>query len=116
MAWYPKADETIQIDVDLSEPATLEKILLRAGHELHNHPALKEGKITVTSSLDGQMFYPLLEAQMPTIQLSNSLLIREGLGIQARYLRISLEAKSMPAHSAWAVSELALWGTPKTSR
>jgi len=112
VAWYAHADREITITVDLSRTCRLERIRLIAGHILPNFPAVLHGHIEVLSSSDGDMFYPVArETLLEGRGKHTPSMDYDDLGIEARFVRIVLQAGASSKYSVWAISELAIWGT-----
>ena len=111
--WLAKADEEISIVVDLSKPLLIERLRFIGGHILSNYPSVVDGSVEISMSLDGKMYYPiatevLLEGRgkwTPDMDYDK-------LGIRGRYVKVAFKARHVINHSVWAVSELAVWGTP----
>ena len=110
VAWRADRNESIVVDVDLGRPVRLGRLLLRAAHQLSEHPRFTKGTITVLTSHDGKAFYPLSK-RMLVDGMPADLLIRENLGIAARTVRIEMTTEQAKPHAVWAISELALWGS-----
>ena len=111
VAWYAHADREIVVTVDLSRTCRIERIRLVAGHILPNFPAVLHGRIEMLSSSDGDIYYPLAgETLLEGRGKHTPSMDYDDLGIEARFIRIVLQAGASLRYSVWAISELAVWG------
>ncbi|MFH1614043.1 MAG: discoidin domain-containing protein [Planctomycetota bacterium] len=113
VAWHAKADQEISVVVDLSKPLLIERLRLDAGHILSYYPSVVDGSIDIMTSIDGKMYYSITtETFLEGRGKSTPDMDYDKLGIRARYIKIVMKAKHVTEHSVWAISELAVWGTP----
>ena len=109
VAWRADRNESIVVDVDLGRSVRIGRLLLRAAHQLLEHPRFTKGTITTLTSQNGKVFYRLSKRTLVD-GMHDDLLIRENLGIVARIVRIEMKTEQSKPHGVWAISELALWG------
>jgi hypothetical protein len=112
VAWHAVKDEEISTVVDFSKPVEIQKIRLKAGHTLAALPSVISGEITVATSLDGNVYYPVGEEELSTGHDTSKAFTYNDLGIRARFVKVSMKAEDVSEHSVWAFSEIAVWGKP----
>ena len=87
----------------------VERIRVRAGHSLTDHPMVKAGTLRIETSTDGKHYYPLKEVTNPG-QVRRGTIEADDLGLRVRHVRLKMLTEQTPEHGVWSVSELVLWG------
>ena len=112
VAWHAVEGEEVSAIIDLSKPMYIEKVLLIAGQELAHLPSVLSGNITTAISLDNKIYYPIAEEKLLKGRGDLKPFIYDDLGIQARFVKISMKAEKVSQHSVWSFAEIAIWGKP----
>lgn len=115
-AWYAVAGEELVVDIDLTREVWIERLRLRAGHSLMDHPAIRQGKLRIQTSVNGKHFYPLMKDIVNPVNVHRGRIEADNLGLGARYLRLTMLTDETPSYGVWTVSELALWGHEQDPR
>ncbi len=110
VAWYAQENEPLVIDIDLQRPVLIDRYHLRAGHSLTDHPMVKQGKLSIETSMNGEHYYPLHKDILNPGQVKRGTFEGRNLGVRAQYVRLTMNAEKTPEFGVWSLSELALWG------
>ena len=111
VAWYVKKDLEAETLIDMGEDVYLEKIAVTALSVLSRFHSVKKGTITVLTSLDNGVYYPLMESTVIAGgRKGDEPFVCDDLGIKARYIKIVLKALETKKDSVLVLSEVAMWG------
>lgn len=110
VVWYATAGESLIVDIDLTRVVDLDRLRLRVGHGLPEHPSLKQGKLRIETSTDAKHFYPLMKDIANPGLINRGIIVADDLGIQVRYLRLTMITEEVQPFGVWGLSEIAMWG------
>ncbi len=114
VAWYAQPEEELVVDIDLQREVEIDRLRLRAGHSLMDHPMVESGTLTILTSTDGEHYYPYEKIKNPGHHRRGTFAF-DDVGLRARYVRLVMQAEATPEYGVWAVSELVLWGSESPS-
>jgi hypothetical protein len=110
LAWYAKADEAVVINIDMTRPVHLDRYRLRIGHALMDHPMVKKGELLIETSMDGKYYYPLNKKIQNLGEIERGILEMNNIGVDMRYLRLTMTAREVQQYGVLTASEVVLWG------